>query len=112
MTMSSKDKAKKTAPKLVSDLPYPTLKRLADRLDVPCGGNQLYWRRMVDVWAGSPYDQLTIERFAMNAHRVDGSPAYALLTDMSNRGVAYSHLVSLLKKINHNSALHELGYRG
>ncbi len=111
--MSSEDKTqKKVSPKLISDLPYTTLKRLADRLDLPCEGNQLYWRRMVNEWSGSPYDQLTIERFAMNANRLDGSPAYALLTDMSNRGVSYGHLVSLLKKIGHHTALHGLGYRG
>ncbi len=111
--MSSEDKtSKKATPKLISDLPYTTLKRLGDRLDLPCEGNQVYWRRLVSEWAGSPYDQLTIERFAMNANRLDGSPAYSLLTDMSNRGVSYSHLVSLLKKISHHTALHELGYRG
>ena len=60
----------------------------------------------------SPYDQLTVERFALNAGRVDGSPAYALLTDMSNRGVTYDELITLLKKLNHKLALQELGYKG
>ena len=48
----------------------------------------------------------------MNANRVDGSPAYALLTDMSNRGVTYDELITLLKKLNHKLALQELGYKG
>ena len=48
----------------------------------------------------------------MNANRVDGSPAYALLTDMSNRGVTYDQVVMLLKKLSHKLALQELGYKG
>lgn len=98
-------------PKAISELPYATLKRLADRLDMPCDGS-LYWRKLISVMSGTPYDQLTVERFAMNAHRLDGSPAYALLTDMSNRGVSYDELITYLKKMNHYAALHELGYRG
>ena len=98
-------------PKAISELPYATLKRLADRLDMPCDGS-LYWRKLITVMPGSPYDQLTVERFAMNAHRLDGSPAYALLTDMSNRGVSYDELVSYLKRMSFYAALHELGYRG
>ena len=98
-------------PKAISELPYATLKRLADRLDMPCDGS-LYWRKLITVMPGTPYDQLTVERFAMNAHRLDGSPAYALLTDMSNRGVSYDELVSYLKKMSFYTALHELGYRG
>ena len=98
-------------PKAISELPYATLKRLADRLDMPYDGS-LYWRKLITVMPGTPYDQLTVERFAMNAHRLDGSPAYALLTDMSNRGVSYDELVSYLKKMSFYTALHELGYRG
>ena len=110
--MSADTKKSLPKPKLICDLSYSAIKRLSDRLDLPCDGKQLYWRRLIEVWPASPYDQLTVERFAMNANRLDGSPAYALLTDMSNRGVSYGELVSMLKKLNHNTALHDLGYKG
>ena len=42
-------KRKSHKPKLLSDLPYTTLKRLADQLDMPCEGNQLYWRKLIKV---------------------------------------------------------------
>lgn len=107
--MSSQTNSK---PRLISELPYAVLKRLADRLDLPCDGNQLYWRKLIQLMPNSPYDQLTVERFAMNANRLDGSPAYALLTDMGNRGTTYDQLVSLLKKLNLYVALSDLNYTG
>ena len=47
----------------------------------------------------------------MNANRVDGSPGYALLTDMGNRGITYKQLVAGFKKINLAGALYDIGYR-
>lgn len=96
----------------ISELPYATLQRLASRLDMPCGGNQLYWRRLVEAMPEGMYDSLTVNRFAMNASRLDGSPGYALLTDMGNRGVTFEQLVSYLKSMHFDVALRELGYKG
>ena len=96
----------------ISDLPYATLQRLGNRLDLPCGGNQLYWRQLIEVMPEGMYDQLTVNRFAMNANRLDGSPGYALLTDMGNRGVTFEQLVTYLKSMNFDVALRELGYKG
>lgn len=93
-------------PQFISDLSYPALKRLADRLDIADN-----WRRLVEAMPACPYDSLTVERFALNAHRKDGSPAYSLLTDMSNRGVGYEELVRLLKKLGFLQALVDLGYK-
>ena len=96
----------------ISELPYTSLQRLGNRLDMPCEGNQLYWRKLIEVMPESMYDQLTVNRFAMNANRLDGSPGYALLTDMGNRGVTFEQLVGYLKKMKFDSALRELGYKG
>lgn len=96
----------------ISDLPYAALQRLGSRLDLPCGGNQLYWRQLIEVMPEGMYDQLTVNRFAMNANRLDGSPGYALLTDMGNRGVTVEQLVSYLKRMKFDVALRELGYKG
>ena len=96
----------------ISDLPYAALQRLANRLDMPCDGNQLYWRRLVEAMPEGMYDPLTVNRFAMNAGRVDGSPGYALLTDMGNRGVTYDQLVTYLKSMKFDVGLRELGYKG
>ena len=96
----------------VSDLPYQKLMGLANRLDLPCGGNQLYWRRLIEVMPEGMYDPLTVNRFAMNANRLDGSPSYALLTDMGNRGVTFGQLVQYLKKLHFDVAMRDLGYLG
>ena len=96
----------------ISELPYATLQRLGNRLDMPCAGNQLYWRRLIEVMPEGMYDQLTVNRFAMNAGRLDGSPGYALLTDMGNRGVTFQQLVTYLKSMKFDVALRELGYKG
>jgi hypothetical protein len=95
----------------ISELPYATLQRLASRLDMPCDGNQLYWRRLIEAMPEGMYDPLTVNRFAMNANRLDGSPGYALLTDMGNRGVTFDQLVTYLKSMNFDVALRELGYK-
>ena len=96
----------------ISELPYATLRRLADRLDMPCDGNQLYWRRLIGAMPEGMYDPLTVNRFSMNANRLDGSPGYALLTDMGNRGVTLGQLVDYLKSMHFDVALRELGYKG
>lgn len=96
----------------ISELPYATLQRLASRLDMPCDGNQLYWRRLIEAMPEGMYDSLTVNRFAMNANRLDGSPGYALLTDMGNRGVTFEQLVGYLKSMSFDVALRELGYKG
>ena len=96
----------------ICELPYATLQRLGNRLDMPCGGNQLYWRLLIEALPEGMYDQLTVNRFAMNANRLDGSPGYALLTDMGNRGVTFQQIVGYLKKMQFDLALRELGYKG
>ena len=96
----------------ICELPYATLQRLADRLDMPCDGNQVYWRRLIESMPEGMYDPLTVNRFAMNASRPGGSPSYALLTDMGNRGVTFDQLVSYLKSMHFDTALRELGYKG
>lgn len=103
---------KRPQPKTISDLPYAVLKRLSDQLDLPNQGSQTYWRELIKILPDSPYDQIAVEKFGMNANRVDGSPAYALLTDLSNRGMTYNELISLLKTLKHYTALSEMGYTG
>ena len=58
------------------------------------------------------YDQTTVEKFGLNSNRPGGSPGYALLTDLSNRGVSYDILIAGLKKLHFGAALNDLGYRG
>ncbi len=111
---NSTSKSSKTNPQAkrfqkISELDYVTLKKLANRLDIPGERN---WRRLVEVMPSCHYDTLTVERFGLNSSRSDGSPAYALLTDMSNRGVTYDQLISGLKKMQLDTALQDIGYRG
>lgn len=103
---------KKPTPKhlqKLADLDYVTLKKLANRLDIPGEKN---WRKFIEMMPSCHYDPLTVERFGMNANMADGSPAYAMLTDMSNKGVTYNQLISALKKMNFDTALQDIGYRG
>ncbi len=93
----------------LADLDYVTLKKLANRLDVPGERN---WRRLIEVMPSVRYDALTVEKFGMNATKVDGSPGYALLSDMSSGGVTYDQLITALKKMQFDVALQEIGYRG
>ena len=102
----------KSKPRRIGDLPYVTLRKLSNRLDTLSDGKESYWRKLVEVMPSLGYDQSTVERFALNANKQDGSPAYALLTDMSNRGVGYEELITALKKLHLNTALHDLGHRG
>ena len=113
--MSADTKKSLPKPKPICDLSYSAIKCLADRLDLPypCDGKQLYFTGGASSRSGPLAPTIkSLERFAMNANRLDGSPAYALLTDMSNRGVSYGELVTMLKKLNRNMALHDLGYKG
>ncbi len=61
---------------------------------------------------GVSYDQATVEKFGLNGNRVEGSPSYALMTDLSNRGIGYDVLITGLKKLHFGAALTDLGYRG
>lgn len=99
----------KRGKKLLADLDYVTIKKLASRLDIPGEKN---WRCLIESMPSCRYDSLTVERFGMNASKTDGSPAYAMLMDMSNRGVSYDQLIAALKKMQFDLALHEIGYRG
>lgn len=93
----------------IADLDYITLKKLANRLDIPGERN---WRRLIEMMPNCHYDPLTVEKFGLNASKLDGSPAYAMLSDMSNRGVSYNQLITALKKMQFDTALQEIGYRG
>ena len=93
----------------IADLDYVTLKKLADRLDIPGERN---WRRLIEMMPSCRYDPLTVERFGLNASKSDGSPSYAMLVDMSNRGVTYQQLINGLKKMQFDAALQDIGYRG
>ena len=103
---------KAQAPRLVSQLPYPTLSKLSTLLDTSRDGTQVMWRRLIEEMPHLKYDVTTVEKFALNATKPNGSPAYALLTDMSNKGVAYDELISGLKKLDFYAALTAIGYRG
>lgn len=94
---------------LLADLDYPTLKSLADLLDIPGDRN---WRGLIAAMPSCRYDQVTVERFGMNASRPNGSPAYATLQDMGNRGVTHKQLVDALKRMQFDLALEKIGYRG
>ena len=103
---------KAQAPRLVSQLPYPTLSKLSTLLDTSRDGTQVMWRRLIEEMPHLKYDVTTVEKFALNANKPNGSPAYALLTDMSNKGVAYDELISGLKKLDFYAALTAIGHRG
>lgn len=110
---TKRDGARKTqAPRLVNQLPYTTLSKLSSLLDTSRDGTQVMWRRLIEEMPHLKYDVTTVEKFALNANKPSGSPAYALLTDMSNRGVAYEELITGLKKLNFFTALVEIGHRG
>lgn len=111
---SSSTSSSKTNPpgkqfKKIADLDYVTVRKLACRLDIPGENN---WRRLIEMMPSVKYDSLTVERFGLNASKVDGSPGYALLSDMSSRGVTYDQLIAALKKMQFDIALQEIGYRG
>lgn len=105
-------KAKSQTPRLVSQLPYTTLSKLSSLLDTSKDGSMVMWRRLVQVMPHLKYNVTTVEQFAMNASQPSGSPSYALLTDMANRGVSYEDLINGLKKLNFFTALTEIGHRG
>ena len=94
---------------MMSELPYKTLKDISDRLDLLKDGKTAYWREMATMMN---YNQITVESFGMQASKPNGSPGYALLLDMSNRGVSYEELVSYLKRLELFDALVQIGYKG
>ena len=93
----------------IADLDYVTLKKLADRLDIPGERN---WRKLIENMPSCKYDSLTVEKFGLNANKINGSPGYALLMDMSNSGVTYNELITAFKKMQFDTALQDIGYRG
>ena len=103
---------KNQPPSLVSQLPYTTLSKLSVLLDTSKDGTQTMWRRLIEVMPHLKYNVTTVEKFALNANQPSGSPAYALLTDMANRGITYDELIAGLKKLNFYNALTEIGHRG
>lgn len=115
---SQADKAKETAAKrstqsrLVSELPYNTLSKLSSLLDTSRDGSQVMWRKLIEMMPHLKYNVTTVEKFALNANQPNGSPSYALLTDMSNKGVSYDDLITGLKKLDFHTALTAIGHRG
>lgn len=112
-TATQRDKTKKPQPpRLVSQLPYPTLSKLSTLLDTSRDGSQLMWRKLIEEMPHLKYNVTTVEKFALNVNQPNGSPSYALLTDMSNRSVTYEELITGLKKLNFFTALTAIGHRG
>lgn len=116
---SKADPAKESAakkstspPRLVSQLPYTTLSKLSSLLDTSRDGSQVMWRKLIEEMPHLKYNVTTVEKFALNVNQPNGSPSYALLTDMSNRGVSYEELITGLKKLNFHTALTAIGHRG
>lgn len=103
---------KSTAPRLVSELPYPTLSKLSSLLDTSRDGSLVMWRKLIEEMPHLKYNVTTVEKFAMNVNQPNGSPSYALLTDMANKGVSYEELITGLKKLNFHTALTAIGHRG
>ena len=103
---------KSTAPRLVSELPYPTLSKLSSLLDTSRDGSLVMWRKLIEEMPHLKYNVTTVEKFAMNVNQPNGSPSYALLTDMANKGVSYEELITGLKKLNFHTALTSIGHRG
>jgi hypothetical protein len=93
----------------IADLDYVTVRKLANRLDIPGDKN---WRKLIEMMPSVRYDTLTVEKFGLNSSKQDGSPGYALLSDMSSRGVTYDQLIAALKRMQFDTALQEIGYRG
>lgn len=96
----------------LSEVSYATLKRLGDRLDMAYDGTSTWWRKLIEKKADPRYDAITVAKLARAGQQHDGSPGYELLMDMSNRGVTFGELVSLLKKLEYFDALKEIGYKG
>ena len=105
----NKKKAQGKQFRKIADLDYVTVRKLANRLDIPGDKN---WRKLIEMMPSVRYDPLTVEKFGLNASKQDGSPAYALLSDMSSRGVTYDQLIAALKRMQFDTALQEIGYRG
>lgn len=99
----------KSSSNRLADMEYITLKKLANLMDIPGDKN---WRGLIEAMPSCRYDRLTVERFGMNASKPDGSPAYAMLMDMGNRGVTFKELVAALKRMQFDLALQEIGYQG
>ena len=95
--------------KSLSELPYKSLKELSDRLDQLRDGKTAYWRELAKEM---DYTSIMIENFGLSANKPNGSPGYSLLLDMSNRGVTYDQLITMLKRIHLYDALANLGHKG
>jgi hypothetical protein len=98
-----------TETKFMSELPYKALKDLSDRLDLLKDGKTAYWRELAREM---DYSSVNVEHFGLNAGKLNGSPGYSLLLDMSNRGITYDELVAMLKKLQLYEALVTLGHKG
>lgn len=108
---SSKKRVEAKSPTHLSDLSYTLLKRLGDRLDMD-SGKTTWWRKLIEAKNDDTYSTMAVAKFAQSALRSDGSPGYDLLLDMSNRGMTFDGLTSLLKKIKYYDALKDIGYKG
>ena len=95
--------------KMMSELPYKALKDLSDRLDLLKDGKTAYWRELARLM---DYNSITVETIGLHAVKPNGSPGYALLLDMSNRGISYEELVSYLKRLELFDALVQIGHKG
>ena len=95
--------------KMMSELPYKALKDLSDRLDLLKDGKTAYWRELARLM---DYNSITVETIGLHAVKPNGSPGYAILLDMSNRGISYEELVSYLKKLELFDALVQIGHKG
>lgn len=93
-----------TSHRLVRELPFQTLNRLAAILDV-IDGNRAGWEKLVEQMPKGTYDHVQIGTFRLAQMRLGGSPSYDLLTDMGYRGRTVEQLISYLEKVENEKAL-------
>ena len=90
--------------RLVRDLPFQTLNRLAAILDLYDGG-RAGWEQVITQMPKGTYDNIQVGTFRLAQMRLGGSPSYDLLTDMGYRGRTVEQLISYLEKVENEKAL-------
>lgn len=93
-----------TGCRLVRDLPFQTLNRLAAILDLYDGG-RAGWEQVIAQMPKGTYDNIQVGTFRLSQMRLGGSPSYDLLTDMGYRGRTVEQLISYLEKVENEKAL-------
>ncbi|CAH3033023.1 unnamed protein product [Pocillopora meandrina] len=91
----------------IRHLPYGTLHKLAQLLDIP---GQRNWKALISAMPSNLYKPEEVSAFEMEGMRASGSPSMSLLTDLGRKCKTVKVLIVWLKKIENAQALDILEY--